>query len=180
MSSLTFTPGWSLEMSTRKFECDIQQPKQSIFAAKVANNSMNSFHIVTADFGQPAYLQVKSTRIADIYENTGVTSNFQMPNKGGRRADLTFYGLGEVESQGTSGVPKEYYAPMGCSISYWIPEVHLASDVFMNDLFRDIFTKCLLGALVSIEDSEVTYLNFMQVLKGVLNLPSTMSNEPEP
>lgn len=180
MSSYTFTPGWGLELSTRECELVSRQPRQSNFAAKVANNSMNSFHLVTSEYGQPAYLQVKSTRVADIYENTGVTSNFQMPNKGGRRVDMTFYGLGEVEAQGTNGVTKEYYAPMGCSISYWVPEVQLGTDEDINEMLASIFTNGLLGALVSVDDSEGTYLNFMQVLKGVLNLPSTMSDEPAP
>lgn len=179
MSSFTFTPGWELEPSARYYACNVRQPRQSIFAPKVANNSMNSFHIVTAAYGQPAYLQVKSTRVADIYENTGVTSNFQMPNKGGRKVDLTFYGLGKVENQVTQDITKEYYAPVGCSISYWIPEVQLGPDMLINDLLGDVFTQCLLGALVSVDDSAHTYLNFMQVLKGVLNLPSIMSDEPK-
>lgn len=178
MSSFLFTPGWILDKSARECECVIQQPRQSNFAAKVANNSMNSFHIVKSTYGQPAYLQVKSTRIADVYENTGVTSNFQMPNKGGRKVDLTFYGLGEVEVQGTNSVPREYYAPVGASISYWVPEVQLGTDEVVNLMFTEIFLNHLLGALVSVDDSSETYLNFMQVLKGVLNLPSTMSDEP--
>lgn len=178
--STVFTPGWVWTPSVRTVPLDIVASTQDSFAPKVANNSMNSFHLVKSAYGQPAYLQVRCSKVADIYENTGVTPSFQMPIKTGKKAELTFYGLGNATmTQGA--VEKDYLVPLGASFSYWMPEVALESDENMNILLADIFKTILLGSLLQDStsgDVVTTHLDFMQILKGVLNLPGVLPTEP--
>lgn len=177
--SIAFTPGWSWTMSTRTATLPLVSPTQSSFAPKVANNSMNSFHMVESTYGQPAYLQVKCSKIADIYENTGVNAASQMPVKTGKRADMTFYGLGNVEATQGS-VTKEYLVPLGMSLSFWMPETYLDTDENMNNTFATILGKVLLGSLLqeTSGSTPTTHADFMEVLKGVLNLPAVLPNTP--
>lgn len=178
--STVFTPGWSWKLSNRVLTPNpINGPTSDSFAPKVANNNMNSFHLVDSVYGQPAYVQVKCSKVTDIYENTGVTVTSQMPVKTGKKVDLTFYGLSKVEmTQGT--VTKDYLAPLGMSLSYWIPETYLDTDEAMNGAFSVILHNLLEGVLLkSTTVGEVTTVveDFMQVLKGVLNLPALCSTE---
>lgn len=176
--SNVFNPGWNWTLSSQTASLPSTSLTQSSFAPKVANNSMNSFHLVKSTYGTPAYLQVKCTKIADIYENTGVNSASQMPVKTGKRADLTFYGLGnDTVVQGT--LVKDYVVPLGMTLSFWMPETYLDTDATMNAMFADILQQVILGSLLR-EDSAtpaVTSVDFMQLLKGVLNLPGVLPIE---
>ncbi|DAD50662.1 TPA_asm: coat protein [ssRNA phage SRR6960799_5] len=177
--SNVFNPGWSWTESSRTTELPTTSLTQSSFAPKVANNSMNSFHLVQSTYGTPAYLQVKCTKVPDIYENTGVNPASQMPVKTGKRAELTFYGLGnDTITQGT--LVKDYVVPIGMTLSFWMPEAYLDTDEMMNHYFSVILQEVLLGSLLH-EDSTVTpavtSVDFMQLLKGVLNLPGVLPVE---
>lgn len=177
--SNVFNPGWNWSQSSQTTSIPITSLLQKSFAPKVANNSMNSFHLVESTYGTPAYMQVKCTKVADIYENTGVNPASQMPTKTGKRAEITFYGLGnDTVTQGT--LARDYVVPLGMTLSYWMPETYLDTDETMNLLFSVILQEILLGSLLR-EDSTTTpattSVDFMQLLKGVLNLPGVLPVE---
>lgn len=167
-----FAPGWLWSLSSREADISLISPTSTSFAPKVANNSMNSFHLVESTYGQPAYLQVKCSKVPDIYENTGVNPLNQLPVKTGKKAEITFYGLGmDTVTQGT--LSKDYVAPLGMSLSFWMPEAYLDTDAIMNQYFVNILKGLLLGVLLKEHGTApvVTEVDFMQLLKGVLNLP---------
>lgn len=167
-----FTPGWLWASSSRSTSLTSTSPTSTSFAPKVANNSMNSFHLIESTYGQPAYLQVKCSKVPDIYENTGVNLASQLPVKTGKKAEITFYGLGmDTITQGT--LIKDYVTPLGMSLSFWMPEAYLDTDETMNQMFETILKNLLLGVLLKEQGSPeaVTKVDFMQLLKGVLNLP---------
>lgn len=130
--SWTFDSGINVPTSAMKITNDglrVQLSKEAL-SPKSESRAMKSFYLSGGELGRMPVLRATADKVPNIYADTGISKQFQLPVITGRKAKLDLFSTGLYSNASTSDLG--YMTPCHVSIEVTVPDYAVMSTEELN------------------------------------------------
>lgn len=172
--SWTFDSGINLPTSAIKITNDgprTQLSKEAL-SPKSESRAMKSFYLSGGELGRMPVLRATADKVPNIYADTGISKQFQLPVISGRKAKLDLFSTGLYSNASTSDLG--YMTPCHVSIEVTIPDYAVMSTEEINqNISNQLFI--MLASLGSVNSNGTQIPNFAGLLTGSKDLQENLA-----
>lgn len=175
--SWTFDSGIHLPSSAVKNTSDgprTQLSKEAL-SPKSESRAMKSFYLSGGELGRMPVLRATADKVPNIYTDTGISKQFQLPVVSGRKARLDLFSTGLYSNNATNDLG--YMTPCRVSVEVVIPDYAVMStDEINENIANQLFL--MIGSLGVVVDSSGAKLpNFAGLLTGSKDLQENLADK---
>lgn len=130
--SWTFDSGINLPTSAFKATNDgprMQLSKEAL-SPKSESRAMKSFYLSGGELGRMPVLRATADKVSNIYADTGISKQFQLPVITGRKAKLDLFSTGLYSNASTTDLG--YMTPFHVSVEVTVPDYAVMSTTELN------------------------------------------------
>lgn len=135
--SWTFDSGINLPTSAVKTTNDgvrMQLSKEAL-SPKSESRAMKSFYLSGGELGRMPVLRATADKVPNIYADTGISKQFQLPVISGRKAKLDLFSTGLYSNASTSDLG--YMTPCHVSIEVTVPDYAVMTTTDLNSTIAE-------------------------------------------
>lgn len=173
--SWTFDSGIHLPTSASKTTKDglrIELSKEAL-SPKSESRAMKSFYLSGGELGRMPVLRATADKVPNIYADTGISKQFQLPVISGRKAKLDLFSTGLYSNSSTNDLG--YMTPCHVSIEVTVPDYAVMTNQEINEnVANQLYL--MLGSLGYVASKDGIYYlpNFASLITGSKDLQENL------
>lgn len=175
--SWTFDSGINLPTSARKTTNDgprIQLSKEAL-SPKSESRAMKSFYLSGGELGRMPVLRATADKVPNIYADTGISKQFQLPVITGRKAKLDLFSTGLYSNSTTNDLG--YMTPCHVGIEVTVPDYAVMSTDELNAIVAEQLC-IMLASLGWVKYDGTSFLpNFAGLITGSKDLQENLADK---
>lgn len=174
--SWTFDSGIQLPTNAFKASKDAvrYQLSKEALSPKSESRAMKSFYLSGGELGRMPVLRATADKIPNIYADTGISKQFQLPVTSGRRAKLDLFSTGLYTNDATNDLG--YMTPGHMSIEVDLPDYAIMDKDDINRFVADQLC-IMLGSLGYVTVDGNALPNFAGLIAGSKDLQENLADK---
>lgn len=173
--SWTFDSGISIPTSAQKVTQDSvrYQLSKEALSPKSESRAMKSFYLSGGELGRMPVLRATADKVSNIYTDTGISKQFQLPVTSGRKARLDLFSTGLYANSSTNDLG--YMTPGHVAIEVTMPDYAVMDNDDINCwVAEQIYI--MLGSLGYVTVNANQLPNFAGLIAGSKDLQENLAD----